>query len=41
MDAPANEVKLYFEFKSPYAYFAKDLAFELPSRFDVDHRFLR
>lgn len=31
-----EEVKLYFDYKSPYAYLAKDPAFELPRRYRVD-----
>ena len=36
----ANEVKLYFDYKSPFTYLAKDPAFELPARFDVAVRWI-
>ena len=35
-----EEVKLYFDFKSPYAFLAKDPAFELPSRFELSVRWI-
>ncbi|MFN2377421.1 MAG: 2-hydroxychromene-2-carboxylate isomerase [Candidatus Binatia bacterium] len=35
-----EEVKLYFDFKSPYAFLAKDPAFDLPGRFDVSVRWI-
>lgn len=35
-----EEVKLYFDFKSPYAYLAVDPAFDLPNRFDVSVRWI-
>jgi 2-hydroxychromene-2-carboxylate isomerase len=35
-----EEVKLYFDYKSPYAYLAKDPAFELPRRYHVEVRWL-
>jgi len=35
-----EELKLYFDYKSPYAYLAKDPAFELPRRFRVELRWL-
>lgn len=35
-----EEVKVYFDYKSPYAYLAKDLAFELPRRFRIELRWL-
>lgn len=35
-----EEVKLYFDFKSPYAFLAKDPAFEIPQRFDVRVRWI-
>lgn len=35
-----EEVKLYFDYKSPYAYLAKDPAFELPRRYRVDVRWI-
>lgn len=35
-----EEVKLYFDFKSPFAFLAKDPAFDLPSRFDVAVRWI-
>jgi 2-hydroxychromene-2-carboxylate isomerase len=34
------ELKLYFDYKSPYAYLAMQPAFDLPRRFDVSMRFL-
>ena len=37
---PAEEVKLYFDYKSPFAYLAKDLAFELPQRYAVHVRWI-
>jgi 2-hydroxychromene-2-carboxylate isomerase len=33
-------LKLYFDYKSPFAYLAKDPAFELPERFDVELRWI-
>ena len=40
--APAapEEVKLYFDYKSPFTYLAKDPAFELPERFQVRVRWI-
>jgi 2-hydroxychromene-2-carboxylate isomerase len=35
-----EELKLYFDYKSPYAYLAKDLAFALPDRFAVELRWI-
>jgi len=35
-----DEVKLYFDYKSPYAYLAKDPAFELPLRYAVTVRWI-
>lgn len=35
-----EELKLYFDYKSPYAYLAKDPAFELPERYRVRLRWL-
>lgn len=35
-----REVKLYFDYKSPFAYLAKDPAFELPDRYDVRVRWI-
>lgn len=35
-----EEVKLYFDYKSPFAYLARKPAFELPDRFDVGVRWL-
>ena len=35
-----EEVKLYFDYKSPFAYLAKDPAFELSDRFDVVLRWI-
>ena len=34
------QLKLYFDFKSPYAYLAMQPAIDLPKRFDVSMRFL-
>ena len=36
----AEELKLYFDYKSPFAYLAKDVAWELPERFDVTLRWI-
>jgi 2-hydroxychromene-2-carboxylate isomerase len=35
-----QEVKLYFDYKSPFAYLAKDPAFELPDRYRVRVRWI-
>ena len=35
-----EEIKLYYDYKSPFAYLAKDPAFELPERFDVVVRWI-
>ncbi len=35
-----EEVKLYFDFKSPFAFLAKDPAFELPDRFAISVRWI-
>ena len=35
-----EEVKLYFDYKSPFAFLAKDPAFELPNRFAVHVRWI-
>jgi 2-hydroxychromene-2-carboxylate isomerase len=35
-----EEVKLYFDYKSPFAYLAKDPAFELPARYSVTMRWI-
>ena len=35
-----EEVKLYFDYKSPYAYLAKDRAFELPRLYRIELRWL-
>lgn len=35
-----EEVKLYFDYKSPFAYLAKDPAFELPERYRVTLRWI-
>ena len=41
MTAPTREeLKLYFDYKSPFAYLAKDVAYELPERFDVALRWI-
>ena len=34
------ELKIYFDYKSPYAYLAMEPAFALPDRYDVSLRFL-
>jgi 2-hydroxychromene-2-carboxylate isomerase len=39
MSAP-EELKLYFDYKSPFAYLAKDPAFALPERYRVNVRWL-
>lgn len=36
----AEELKLYFDYKSPFAYLAKDPAFALPERYDVGLRWI-
>jgi len=38
--AADNEIKLYFDYKSPYAYLAAAPAFDLPDRYDVEVRWL-
>lgn len=38
--AESEEIKLYFDYKSPYAYLAKDAAFALPERYRVRLRWL-
>ena len=41
MTAPApGELKLYFDYKSPFAYLAKDVAYELPARWNVALRWI-
>jgi 2-hydroxychromene-2-carboxylate isomerase len=35
-----DEIKLYFDYKSPYAYLAKDPAFALPERFRIRLRWI-
>ena len=41
MTEPAREeLKLYFDYKSPFAYLAKDVAYGLPERFAVDLRWI-
>ena len=41
MSAPAaEELKLYFDYKSPFAYLAKDVAFGLPERWNVALRWI-
>ena len=37
-DAAAEELKLYFDYKSPFAYLAKDPAFALAERELLDYR---
>jgi len=36
----SEEVKLYFDYKSPFAYLAKDPAFELPRRYRITLRWI-
>ncbi|HVP29226.1 MAG TPA: DsbA family protein [Myxococcota bacterium] len=36
----AEPLKLYFDYKSPFAYLASEPAFELPRRFDVELRWI-
>ena len=38
--AEREEIKLYFDYKSPYTYLAMQPAFDLPSRFHVELRWL-
>ncbi len=38
--APDETVKLYFDYKSPFAYLAAEPAFALPARFRVDVRWI-
>jgi len=41
VSAPAREeLKLYFDYKSPFAYLAKDVAYELPERWNVALRWV-
>jgi 2-hydroxychromene-2-carboxylate isomerase len=40
MPAARETVKLYFDYKSPFAYLAKDPAFALPDRYAVEVRWL-
>lgn len=35
-----EELKLYFDYKSPFAFLAKDPAFELPARFEISLRWI-
>jgi len=35
-----EELKLYFDYKSPFAYLAKDVAYELPERWNVALRWI-
>ena len=37
---PDEEVKLYFDYKSPFAYLAKDPAFDLPARYRITLRWI-
>jgi len=39
MNGP-EQVKLYFDYKSPFAYLAKDPAFDLPNRYAVEIRWI-
>jgi 2-hydroxychromene-2-carboxylate isomerase len=36
----SREVKLYFDYKSPFAYLAMEPAFALPERFDIELRWI-
>ena len=38
--ADCETLKLYFDYKSPFAYLAKDPAFDLPARYAVDVRWI-
>jgi len=38
--SPPATVKLYFDYKSPYAFLAAEPAFDLPERFDVEVRWI-
>ena len=38
--AGPEELKLYFDYKSPFAYLAKDVAYELPERWSVALRWI-
>jgi len=38
--AGPEELKLYFDYKSPFAYLAKDVAYELPARWNVALRWI-
>jgi len=38
--AEGEELKLYFDYKSPFAYLAKDVAYGLPDRFAVHLRWI-
>jgi 2-hydroxychromene-2-carboxylate isomerase len=38
--APSNEVKLYFDYKSPFAYLAAEPAFALPESYQVSLRWI-
>jgi 2-hydroxychromene-2-carboxylate isomerase len=37
---PAETVKLYFDYKSPFAFLASEPAFELPNRYRIDLRWI-
>ncbi len=39
-DAQAEPLKLYYDYKSPYAYLAAQPAFDLPERYHVDLRWM-
>jgi len=39
-DPALERVKLYFDYKSPFAYLAKDPAFELPRRYRIELRWI-
>ncbi len=40
MSGAREEIKLYFDYKSPFAYLASEPAFELPARYDVEVRWI-
>jgi len=39
-ESAAETVKLYFDYKSPFAYLAKDPAFDLPKRYRIELRWI-
>lgn len=40
MSDAREQIKLYFDYKSPFAFLASEPAFELPSRYDVELRWI-